>query len=193
MRKVAALTIIEVLIVTLIVILLAGIVYVVGVPAKEASRRAVCGTQLKNIYSALQLYSIDADASGLYPELHGLSYAWGRDSYMSYLKSPELLICPSTPNQYRRSVTYIVPIFFSPVNSDGTVSASRLDMIKKEAKQGLNLIIAYCTVHDEVFVAPNEPHVDPHLAQRLLIELAVDGRVRQGRFPQFRDFPVTGN
>jgi prepilin-type N-terminal cleavage/methylation domain-containing protein len=192
MRRIKAFTLVEIIVVVLVLSLLAGITYTIAVPAKESARRSSCSAQLKNIYSALSLYAIDNDAQGLYPELHGLSYVWDVDSLLSYLKEPGQLICPSTPPPYRKGVTYIVPIFFKPIDSNGNISQSRLQTVNRESKEGTNLVIVYCTVHDEVFFAPHETHVDPLLAQRFLIQLTVTGSVRQGRVPQFRDFPVTG-
>lgn len=181
----------EVLIVSAVLLLLAGIIFAVSGPAREKSNQAACITNLKNIHLALSLYATDSDATATYPELHGLAYTELGQLY-AYAGSRSILRCPSTPSSIKREITYILPIVLKPINPDGSPSFDRDLMIKKEAAAGSSVVIAECTVHDELFYAPHEKDVDPHLAMRFMIQLQANGAVKAHRVHQFRDLPVTG-
>lgn len=193
-RKVAF-TLTEILVVAGVLTFLAGFLFVIAGPARESARQARCISNLKQIFQALQMYASDSDAESLYPELRGISYMWTQEAKSAYIKTRDILFCPTGLDKWRKTFgsTYIVPIFFSPVEKDGSVSVSRRLMIQKEKKFGARTAIIYCTIHDELIYAPGERGVAPEIASPFRIELRLDGSVWKGRRNSRRELPFTGN
>lgn len=113
-----AFTLIELLVVITIIGLLAAILFPVFARSRENARRATCQSNLKQIGLGIAQYTQDYDETMPYGYLY---YTPPRDDLrmwddliQPYLKSYQVLVCPSESNpidyNYRRSVT---PVSFA--------------------------------------------------------------------------------
>ncbi len=190
-----AFTLVEVTTVIAIVAVLAAIVFAVSGPSRESARRGSCVQQLRQFHHAYAMYASDWDATGAYAELHGLSYVSTglRRNLRPYVKNLELYFCPSLPRALRKNLSsnYAHYLFIRPLAKDGSMSLERKRMIELEARLGLATPIMTCTVHDELHFASGERHIHPKEASPFLVQLRLDGSVRQGRVRTARDFIVT--
>lgn len=98
----SAFTLIELLVVIAIISLLAAILFPVFGKARDRARQASCASNLKQIYTALRVYSQDYD--GKYPDktvLGGASFRAINDplsmpaALQSYTKNDQIWYCPS--------------------------------------------------------------------------------------------------
>ncbi len=99
-----AFTLIELLVVIAIIAVLAAILFPVFARARENARRASCQSNLKQIGLSVMMYTQDYDEKA-----YGApSYVWWTDPYIPYIKSDQILLCPSSsgPHTYARPVTY---------------------------------------------------------------------------------------
>jgi prepilin-type N-terminal cleavage/methylation domain-containing protein len=84
-----AFTLIELLVVIAIVALLAALLFPVYSASRAKARETVCGTQMRQIGLALQMYR--DDSGELPPHLSSL--------YPAYVRDARLFVCPSDPKQ----------------------------------------------------------------------------------------------
>jgi prepilin-type N-terminal cleavage/methylation domain-containing protein/prepilin-type processing-associated H-X9-DG protein len=100
-HRIRAFTLIELLVVIAIIAILASILFPVFGRARENARRSSCQSNLKQIGLGILQYSQDYDEK--YPMyrvgnwVSGKPYGWG-DNIQPYVKSEQLLQCPSEPN-----------------------------------------------------------------------------------------------
>lgn len=92
-------TLIELLVVIAIIAILAAILFPVFARARENARRASCLSNMKQFGLALVMYSQDYDEK-IY---RGDTAQWWTVPYMPYIKSEQILLCPSAP---RRQYNY---------------------------------------------------------------------------------------
>jgi prepilin-type N-terminal cleavage/methylation domain-containing protein/prepilin-type processing-associated H-X9-DG protein len=125
-RGCSAFTFIELLVVIAILAILAALIFPVFARAREAARTTACMSNLRQVGTALALYLQDYDetfpmnrfpdaahppagclASGEYPlgGLDGSSHNWRR-AVFPYLKSRDVLACPSNGYAWRASGWY---------------------------------------------------------------------------------------
>jgi prepilin-type N-terminal cleavage/methylation domain-containing protein/prepilin-type processing-associated H-X9-DG protein len=111
-RHTKGFTWIELLIVIAIIAILAAILFPVFARARENARRASCQSNLKQSALGMMMYTQDYDErmpygwSGYSLYLNGSSpYAWA-DSLQPYLKSTQVLQCPSETNSPNTVVGY---------------------------------------------------------------------------------------
>jgi prepilin-type N-terminal cleavage/methylation domain-containing protein/prepilin-type processing-associated H-X9-DG protein len=98
-----AFTLIELLVVVAIISLLAAILFPVFARARENARRTSCLSNLKQFSLALIMYSQDYDERLFAPK----AGVWWSDPYEPYLKSSQILKCPSaTVNTDARKTDY---------------------------------------------------------------------------------------
>jgi len=100
MKKKNGFTLIELLVVIAIIAILASILFEPLLRARDMARRAVCASNLKQLYLSLMMYAEDYDGYGI-----GI-IAWGSPSCFSfptnapwvaaYFPNPNLFRCPST-------------------------------------------------------------------------------------------------
>jgi prepilin-type N-terminal cleavage/methylation domain-containing protein/prepilin-type processing-associated H-X9-DG protein len=116
-------TLIELLVVIAIIAILAAILFPVFAQAREKARQALCLSNLKQIASAMHMYSQDfderipsltVDAPGD-PRSDGRQMGWP-NLIQPYLKNEQVLYCPSYPiippyNSFKTSVwsQYLIP------------------------------------------------------------------------------------
>ena len=105
-------TLIELLVVIAIIAILAAILFPVFARARENARRASCQSNLKQSALGMMMYTQDYDErmpygwSGYSLYLSGSSpYAWA-DSLQPYLKSTQVLQCPSESNSPNTTAGY---------------------------------------------------------------------------------------
>lgn len=192
MHRSHAFTLVEMLIVIGVLGVLAGVLFLVAAPSKESARQTSCMSNLKQIYAAWSMYSSDSDAESLYPELHGLTYftpTSGPYALDGYLKDRRPWFCPSAPELWKvgMATTYIGTIIYAP-GPNGATPKERERMIEKERLLGDKLAILRCTVHDELYYAPQERDIDIWAAKPFRIELRVSGAVWRGRANGPREF-----
>ena len=90
-------TLIELLVVIAIIAILAAILFPVFARARENARKATCQSNLKQIGTALQMYTQDYDeitVAGYTNYGNGTSARWS-DLLQPYMKNTGTLICPS--------------------------------------------------------------------------------------------------
>ncbi len=96
-KKRTGFTLIELLVVIAIIAILAAILFPVFARARENARRASCQSNLKQIGLGIMQYTQDYDEK--YPFYYhyydGSTYARWHDDIQPYVKSYQLLICPS--------------------------------------------------------------------------------------------------
>jgi type II secretory pathway pseudopilin PulG len=104
LKRLHALTLIELVVVCAIIVVLVGIVWVVMAPAREKARQAVCLSNLTQIGHAFRMYRDDWD--GVEPQkgvqleywqlgLPPKSEVFGHRVLRAYLKSESVWYCPS--------------------------------------------------------------------------------------------------
>ena len=104
--RASGLTLVEVLVVTFIVFILAGLIIPALFPARETHPRPVCKSNLKQIGLAMSMYM--NDFGEFYPT-HGLDLAFGKDNlrglgslsllYDQYITAEKIFRCPYTKDR----------------------------------------------------------------------------------------------
>src|ERR687884_334050 len=92
-------TLIELLVVIAIIAILAAILFPVFAQAREAARTTSCRSNLKQIGSALAMYTQDYDEntapSFLYYTNGNADLVWWPDLARPYVKNEQVYLCPS--------------------------------------------------------------------------------------------------
>lgn len=96
-------TLVEILVVTAIIAVLAAILLTVFARARESGRRTVCASNLKQIALAMQQYVGDND--GRYPGFGPLPDNW-RHAISPYVKDAAIFRCPTFPAGYDWTENY---------------------------------------------------------------------------------------
>ncbi|HOJ31862.1 MAG TPA: prepilin-type N-terminal cleavage/methylation domain-containing protein [bacterium] len=93
--KICGFTLIELLVVIAIISILAAMLLPVLSKARENTRRSVCASNMKQLYTIFTIYAQDFD--GYYPHWtsQNILRALGILQTEGYVKSPEIFICPS--------------------------------------------------------------------------------------------------
>jgi len=132
-------TLIELLVVIAIIAILAAILFPVFAQAREAARKSSCQSNLKQLGTAIAMYSTDYDGKlvdgggqcygsgggcGETNPLPGLQWQW---LIQPYVKNWQLYKCPSDPRDIRR-----VPVSYS-INNYGLNDSSGVGGINESA------------------------------------------------------------
>lgn len=189
MRCRSAFTIVEVIVVTAIVAILAAIVFAVLGPSREKSRQTVCASQLRQWYSAFVLYASDHEGARWFPGLEPVTLIPAKgiaDAMHPYIPNMEIWKCPdSTPtikDKYLTTYTIRLLYFGEPVLGPGFKAEGPLASFERDLSSlGDKTPIMHCEVHDELFYQPRDGDVDPGLVKPYWIELLLNGSVRSGR------------
>jgi len=191
-RRLRGFTLIEVLTVIVILTILSGIGFVMAEPAREKAREASCMSNLRQIYTALALYSNDNPGPEQLPGLGDIRLLPQIKPILAYTKSHEIFYCPNTTPAMRKKAWSTYQINFLIVKPDVNKKLDHyLDWWKTQlALLGQRAPLVICNLHDETYYAPREQDIDPDLAQAFQIHLQLDGSVAAGRFPgrRFRQF-----
>src|SRR5687767_318905 len=97
-------TLIELLVVIAIIAILAAILFPVFAQAREKARMSACINNMKQIGTSLMMYAQDYDETLPHIRFHGggacppgqRCYVW-KNAIRPYLKSLDVLACPSNP------------------------------------------------------------------------------------------------
>src|SRR5688500_15213026 len=119
MRKASVFTLIELLVVIAIIAILAGILFPVFARARENARRASCQSNMKQISLALTQYNQDYDErmpygggitctgqTGGNEGTTGINNGVWVSMLYPYMKSTQLVVCPSGPSHYHSGDNY---------------------------------------------------------------------------------------
>lgn len=96
MLRKRAFTLIELLVVIAIIAILAAILFPVFAQAREAARKSTCGSNLKQLGTAMSMYITDYDEQ--FPHLYGsnVNRGWAGQIY-PYTKNAGIYSCPDDP------------------------------------------------------------------------------------------------
>jgi len=111
LKRLHALTLIELVVVCAIIVVLVGIVWVVMAPAREKARQAVCLSNLTQIGHAFRMYRDDWD--GVEPQKGvqleywqlGLPPFHPKDRLSSYLRNEQVWFCPTQVHDHHDAYT----------------------------------------------------------------------------------------
>jgi len=179
-----------VLTVTAIIGILASIAFVASAPARERARQAVCASNLKQHYQAIQMYSVDNPGALRLPGTDLGIPGPTLKSLEQYIRDPDLLYCPDYPKRlhYPWSSSYIWQIGAHTETMQEDKDWYKGVLASLEHK-GSAYPIVYCTVHDIVFYYPREVEQGGSLLDPFHIELRADGSVKALRTPGPRLLP----
>lgn len=186
-------TLTEVLVVTVILAILAGLVVTQTAPAREKARQSSCAAQLRQLHQAVLLYSGDSDTGEEVAGLSGISMAPPLTGYKvldPYLKTREVFFCPDLAKPASKKVTssYVWwPVNNLLMGNSNAESAVLADQARKIENLGSKFPLFVCQVHDEVFYQPRERDIDITFAKPYVVEVTVGGSVLVGR----RDYTRT--
>lgn len=182
-----AFTLIEVAVVTLIIVMLAGILFPVFGSAREQARQTVCGSNLKQLYTAITLYADDIGWSG------PLATVGAYPSRLKpYVTSEELFFCPDLPMTLRKGLgsSYVWRQIEPPtVPEDASEEQKKkvalgYEMLLKELERlGDNYPLLICTIHDELVYEPSMGGYDDYLSQEFVLEMRSNGSLYRGFMP----------
>lgn len=99
LQRISGFTLTELLVVIAVVTLSMGLLVPCLHTAKEKANQIKCGINLKNIYTALQLYI--NDHGGLFPDVNDLKQVplKVQQALQPYAKAEEIFCCPDDPNK----------------------------------------------------------------------------------------------
>jgi prepilin-type N-terminal cleavage/methylation domain-containing protein len=180
-RSSGGFSLVEVLIVTAILTLLAGIIFTASGPARRMAQVASCASNLRQIGMAYSMYLSDY---GQYPDFHVLV----QDAAPIYLKDRHVLYCPAnTEGPLENLTSSYYPHVYAP--PDG-VSFSTLHTVDPD------FVLVWCQAH----VRPKEisPVGGRTGARRVSSDypfypvLRADGHVERVPTDRVRYFPLKG-
>jgi prepilin-type N-terminal cleavage/methylation domain-containing protein/prepilin-type processing-associated H-X9-DG protein len=105
-------TLIELLVVIAIIAILAAILFPVFARARENARRTSCLSNMKQVGLALEQYKQDYD--GTFPFSRAAGGDWYTLYIEPYIKSDQLIRCPSSPSEWPMHYSYNYYFGYSP-------------------------------------------------------------------------------
>lgn len=154
-----AFTLIELLTVITIIAILAALLFPVFAKAREKARTASCMSNLKQLGVAITMYVSDCDT--VYPKYEEVDKWQPRGGWMlaiySYVKNPQLYICPSDDDPYTNGLSGAVVPQISYMGSQYSIAS-----------------------YAEPPVPKCETDLDPSSELMLLGEANAGGSIRQG-------------
>lgn len=185
-------TLVETLTVMAIVAVLAGMAYSLSGPARESARRTTCASNLKQLYSAMQLYAADQGSDGEMLQMPNVPLmTLKRPALLEpYLGSKDVFYCPNFPAHGRSKMMSSYQI--SPLGlhlypeAKGQWKLALQDTDSAARKKGDRTPLIICFIHDETYERPQEANLDPLVTEPFVVELLANGSVASGRRPYLR-------
>lgn len=190
MQSRRAITFVEVLIVTAVIGILAALVFLASAPARESARQVACSANLRQIYQAIQMYTIDNPGGTRIPGSELAIPGPTLKTLQPYLTSFEPLNCPDFPSRYRHpwgsSYVWQILSFSETMKLDKDWYEARVAELER---QGSQYPIVYCGMHDVMFYFPREKDELTSQRRTFTIELRIDGSIWKGRTGRPRILP----
>jgi prepilin-type N-terminal cleavage/methylation domain-containing protein len=174
-------TLVEILVVTAIVAVLAGIGYSVAAPARESARQTTCISNLKQMYSQWSLYTADWPGR-TFPNTE-MAYVSPSGQWEAFdvAKKPDVLFCPDSDRSKRHHMTTSYAMhMMTDIWSEPDAQVSK-DMKAELERLGPLATGAACGDHDSFYYAPRETNVARELSRMFEIRLRFDGSVAKVR------------
>ncbi len=184
-RRGKGFTLVELLVVTGILAVLAAVGFSLSAPTREKARQTKCISNLKQLYQAVALYSSDHEGAPTFPGQSGIAFIYGssKTALLPYTKNESVFYCPLLPEPLkgRLSSSY-----------EHRWLAHRPDSLAADPGWAANLTSEYerdpsrypmmrCSVHDKLYYYPRERQLDPTFSKAFLIDLRFDGSVASHR------------
>ena len=187
-RRTIAFTIIEVLVVTAILLLLAGIVMALYPRAKVSASVSSCKQNIRQQVMALNMYGADYEGYEPVHETIDLPASAMRRPFLlePYAGGKEIMSCPITP-QCAKDRLYSTYIFSAkPERNSPLYNSGSFQFERWFADPNSQYPVIHCLVHDELHFHPSERHLSDATNPPYLVWLTRPGAIKTGRFPIFR-------
>lgn len=187
-RRTLAFTISEVLIVTLIIGILAAVLFPVVRTSRDRGKHTVTVSNLRSIYQAMLLYAADYQVHDEVENLGNVPAQPLRNSTLLFVYglSPDDLHSAAFPIQGRKRWGSSFTWFWVTSPDEADPQADAIKNRERLREEGTKFVIVSDIVHDYFEYWPKEQSQDPMMLRRYEINLRVDGSVRSERRPGIR-------
>lgn len=175
-------TLVEVLIVSGVLVVLAAVVFVLSRPARARGREVACISQLRQIHSAIALYDADNPPCDPLSQHLGVN-AWPLIDGRHFLQlTPQALrYCPETPDCAKRKLltSYQLPLGVTfPIDTNHVVFKQ---VERQVIAHGPDTALLRCFVHDELHHVAQSQDVSYKFYKPNAIELLANGSAKMTR------------
>lgn len=174
-------SLVEVVVVSSLVLILAAIAYAATGGVRERSREAVCISNLRQVGLAISAYSMDNEGDDL-EGLTGVARGAFRrpGAALRSITDRTVLMCPNSPHcEHYRMLTSYVFSAIADVDSQPNPQAFRSQQ-DEIARAGSAFPIVKCFMHDETYYRPSRETADDLFPKVFEVSLRADGSAGLG-------------